>query len=101
MRTLVACALLLGCAAAARADDGLRCGEWLVTVGAGQEEVAAKCGPPTNAATRHERRRVRGQYRQRTIDVWTYDRGSTEFVRTLTFTDGVLGDVTVGDYGGR
>jgi hypothetical protein len=89
------------------ADDGLRCGEWLVVSGAGQAEVAAKCGPPTDVATRHERRSVRGltflhggTFRC-SVDVWTYDRGPTEFVRTLTFADGVLETVAVGNYGGR
>jgi len=83
------------------ADDGVRCGEWLVVAGAGQAEVAAKCGPPTDVATRHERRRVRGSTSRCTVDLWTYDRGPSEFVRTLTFADGVLESVAVGNYGGR
>ena len=100
MRALAAGLVLLG-SAAARADDGLRCGEWLVTAGAGEAAVAAKCGAPTHAATQHRRWRVRGALLRCTIDLWTYDRGPYEFVRTLTFADGILQVVSVGDYGGR
>ena len=34
-----------------------------------------------------------------TYEVWTYDRGASEFVRTLTFTRGILREVEVGGYG--
>jgi hypothetical protein len=101
VRPLVAAVLVLGCAPAGLADDGLRCGRWLVVAGADQAEVAAKCGPPTHVATRHERRRFHSLTFRSTVDLWTYDRGPYEFVRTLTFADGILQSVTVGDYGGR
>jgi hypothetical protein len=34
-------------------------------------------------------------------DLWTYDRGPSEFIRTLIFTRGVLREIEVGGYGGR
>ena len=62
--------------------------------------MAAKCGNPT-AAERHEERArtLRGICLRTTVDLWSYDRGPSEFVRTLAFRDGVLSDVTVGSYG--
>ena len=88
----------------ARADDGLRCGEWLITVGAGTAEVAAKCGTPTRTETEHRVTRTRWGTRggtSGTVDRWTYDRGPSEFVRTLVFENHLLASVDVGDYGGR
>jgi uncharacterized protein DUF2845 len=91
--------LLVSFAAPAFADDGMRCGEWLITVGKHEGEVATKCGAPT-AAERHEIDRCyRGVHWHVVIDVWTYDRGPRDFVRTLTFEDDVLGAVDVGGYG--
>jgi hypothetical protein len=86
----------------AEADDGLRCGQWLVTRGAAESEVAAKCGLPTDTYTEHRSWRTRYQtFRMTpmTIDRWTYDRGPNEFVRTLEFHDGILADVAVGAWG--
>ncbi|HEY2745624.1 MAG TPA: DUF2845 domain-containing protein [Polyangia bacterium] len=99
MRRLVVLLALLGLGGVARADDGLRCGEWLVSTGASQAEVAAKCGTPTRVDTRRAVLRIRGATMRCTIDHWTYDRGPSDFVRTLEFHDGVLADVGVGDHG--
>ena len=92
----LACALL---AAPAFADDGMRCGQWLVAAGAGQGEVRAKCGPPTDAHT--EDAFVETDYgtMHYTVDVWTYNRGPTEFMRRLRFRSGVLVRVDVGSWG--
>ncbi len=96
MRWLI---VLLTLSGVARADDGLRCGEWLVEKGASQAVVVAKCGTPTRADTRQEHARTRYGWRSCTIDSWTYDRGPSDFVRTLEFKDGVLATVDVGNYG--
>jgi uncharacterized protein DUF2845 len=81
------------------ADDGLRCGDRLVSVGETQSDVAAKCGQPTRAETRHEQSYTRCGTMRGTVDFWTYDRGPGDFVRTLTFRQGLLRDVAVGGYG--
>jgi hypothetical protein len=82
-------------AAPAFADDGMRCGEWLVAAGMREYEVAAKCGPPTAA----DRREVSRRCRTVILDLWTYDRGPRDFIRTLVFEDDVLRYVDVGGYG--
>ncbi len=76
---------------AAAADDGLRCGQRLVSVGEREPAVLAKCGPPA-AAEEYVHCHV-------VIHVWTYDRGPSELVRTLEFVDGVLRRVEAGDFG--
>jgi hypothetical protein len=100
-RALVAIALLCLTLRPARADDGLRCGSNLVSVGASSGEVLAKCGPPT--ATRQEERTwwVHGHCIHIVIDYWTYDTGPNDFVRTLSFRDGALTDVEVGSWGSK
>jgi hypothetical protein len=95
MLLLLVYLMMLMPGAGVRADDGMRCGQWLITVGRHEYEVAIKCGPPT-AADRYETSR-RG--RSITVDLWTYDRGPRDFIRTLRFEDGVLRDVDVGGYG--
>jgi Protein of unknown function (DUF2845) len=91
--------VLLSLTSVARADESLRCGQWLIDKGASEAEVGGKCGPPTRADTRHAVWRTRfGTYRC-TIDVWTYDGGPYAFVRTLEFHDGTLASISVGDYG--
>ncbi len=83
----------------ALADDGMRCGQWLVSVGDDELTVAQKCGEPTRAATRPVRRCTRYGCFSAVYTVWTYDRGPYEFVRTLWFANHTLVDVSVGDYG--
>jgi hypothetical protein len=83
--------------APAFAEDGLRCGSRLVTVGESEAEVAGKCGEPTtrNRQPVYSRRGAVIGF----IDVWTYDFGPYDFVRVLTFANGVLDHVDVGHYG--
>jgi hypothetical protein len=96
---MLAALLLVG--RAAWADDGLRCGTRLVSSGETEGQVAEKCGPPTEARRRYASGRVRGAFAQVVIDVWTYDLGPLEFIRILTFEDGVLRYVEVGGYGSK
>ena len=99
MRTLVVAVLCLA-PALARADDSMRCGEWLVRVGASEGEVAHKCGSPTEAYTDTEY--VTGDDGSTVayvVDLWLYNRGPYDFVRTLSFRGGALVHVHVGDRG--
>jgi hypothetical protein len=100
MRTLaIAMALIAGAAGRAAAEDGMRCNGDLISIGDGEAVVQQKCGAPTKAARRDERTYVRGRYFRSVVDTWTYDRGRSEFVRILTFVDGALRTVELGDYG--
>jgi hypothetical protein len=73
--------------------DALRCGVYLVRTGDPTAEVEQKCGPPTS------RQSIRGRRGRRETEIWTYDLGPTEFVRTLVFGGGVLAAIIVGGYG--
>ena len=82
------------------ADDGMRCDQRLVSVGDSEATVLARCGTPTTAETERHNRRDHGAVRRCVIDRWTYDRGPSDFVRTLRFEDGLLAGVDVGSWGG-
>lgn len=90
-----------------------RCGTDLVREGDSQEEVLRKCGEPTEVESWHERwptgytgyQRYSGSppphydYPGNLVEVelWTYNLGSTKFIRYLRFQDGVLVRITKGD----
>ena len=101
MRRAWMLAALLFVGRAAWADDGLRCGPRLVSTGETEGQVAEKCGPPTEVRRRYASSRVRGAFLHVVIDVWTYDFGPLEFIRILSFEDGVLKYVEVGGYGSK
>ena len=98
MRTLalIVCALVVGTAAPARADDSIRCGQWLVRIGATEGEVEHKCGAPTEAYTDTEYDVNGFAYY---VDRWVYNRGPYELVRTVIFRGGALVRVVVGRHG--
>ena len=83
------------------ADDGMRCDQRLISVGDSESTVLARCGAPTSAETVRHSRRDHGVMRRCVYDRWVYDRGPSEFVRTLHFEDGVLANVEVGSWGSR
>ena len=100
---------------------GLRCGTKLVHEGDTKAEVIHKCGEPSFVESWEEEHIHRdynyvpifstrnGRYRWYRepfvekevirIEEWTYNFGSTRFIRYLRFENGVLKDMTVGDYG--
>jgi len=98
-----------------------RCGTSLVNEGDTKAEVDRKCGEPDYVDSWKEERidrnfRVERQYDPRArsykfnrepflvkeevkIDVWTYNLGPTQFIRYLTFENGILTEITAGDKG--
>lgn len=101
---------------AAWADDGFRCATGkLVSLGDRGYEVKSRCGAPDDINTRVERRRVQvrvGRWingnlvnvvEEREVEIpieeWTYDLGSTSFIRYVFFESGVVVDVKTGGYG--
>ena len=81
-----------------------RCGSRLVGPGQTVDDVHALCGTPTERAVTTELVTFRVApdvtvTRPEVVDVWTYDRGPQQFVRLLTFRNGVLVDVDEGSYG--
>jgi hypothetical protein len=100
----------------------LRCGTKLVSSGDSAEQVIAKCGVPSEITVWNGQvgrayslnptspdstntkygRGYSGQSFSRfypTIENWTYNFGSTRFVRYLRFENGVLKRITTGGYG--
>jgi hypothetical protein len=88
--------LALTAAAAASADDSLRCGNLIVSIGMVADQVVAKCGEPTSKSTEEvpTRTRSRGGAMQTLgntrIERWTYDRGYGQLPAFLTFEHGKL-----------
>jgi hypothetical protein len=78
-------------AISAASSYGLRCGTALVSVGDSTAEVIAKCGEPEEAEV------VLGVFD--TIERWTYNFGSTKFIRYLRFVNDRLTAIRTGQYG--
>lgn len=81
---------------AARADDTLRCGSALVTVGMVGPQVVAKCGQPKDKEVSDVPQRARRANGTSAVvgtlhvERWTYDRGYGQFPALLTFEQGKL-----------
>jgi hypothetical protein len=58
-------------------------------------EVAIRCDPPTFASKRTEVRH-RESFE---IEEWTYNLGSSSFIYTLSFVNGILTRIESGDHG--
>ncbi len=97
--------------------QALKCGHRLIEEGDGKVKVMLRCGEPDFSETRDRRiprhcveDRYRDDYNSRyrinhqrcqyeTVDVWTYNFGTTKFMRELVFVDGILEDINVLGYG--
>jgi hypothetical protein len=96
------CALAL--AGGAAASNSWRCGNRLVHDGATRSEIVRICGAPSdrNASVEYRSARLRSGeeiLQAVLVEVWTYNRGPRQFIRYLTFRDGLLDDVSEGGYG--
>lgn len=96
----------------ALAGADFRCSGRIIGVGNTQDYVLDKCGEPTSIEERtgSSVRGFRQRYpesheelnyiiRERQIEVWTYNLGSTQFIRYLTFKNGKLVRIRTGGYG--
>jgi hypothetical protein len=76
-------------AAALDETDSLDCSGGTVFTGDSQESVLEKCGDPQKVT-------------QQDVDspvIWVYNFGASEFIYYVTFTDGVVIRIQVGNYG--
>lgn len=96
---------------------GFRCGTRLVSINDTTHQVLQKCGQPDDIQSWKEERIMRdyryydrngGSSRYRdsylvkihvNIEEWTYNLGSTRFIRYLRFENGRLKKITTGDWG--
>ena len=89
------------CQAFAAGDSlsDLRCKSGLVMLGESKLEVLSKCGEPSSKSTVD--RRVPGYSKPVyvTIEEWTYNFGSRDFIHTLEFEGSVLKAIKRGDRG--
>jgi hypothetical protein len=98
----------------AEADDNMRCGSKLITVGDGQDKVRTLCGEPTDITFQGVIRRApRYEYgfgpRRYTyygpgvidmpVEIWTYNLGSSKLLRKLRFVGGELDNIDTDGYG--
>jgi hypothetical protein len=76
-----------------------------VRSGASTRDVLALCGLPDERVWQQQVQwvRVGDAFVPNVVFVerWTYDLGPNQFVRALTFRNGVLGDVSLAGYGER
>ena len=90
----VAAAVWAGGACAA--DDTLRCGGQLITIGMVAPQIIAKCGEPQSKEVEDIPIRARGRngavnsVGTTRIERWVYDQTPGQFPRLLTFEEGKL-----------
>jgi hypothetical protein len=80
-----------------------RCGKRLVLPGMSQGEVLALCGEPDSVSASEveslRRHRRSGVVIIEPVETWTYNPGSKQLVRYLTFRGGDLVRIATGHYG--
>jgi len=111
--------ILLFAAPSQAVDSDFRCGTEIISVGDRKFDVLRKCGEPSNVEVRQEIRTKRDfgsvelEPKKRieiyprpflvdelvTIEEWEYNSGPTKFIRYLTFENGFLMNIALGDYG--
>jgi hypothetical protein len=103
VRRLVPVALLvvLTSGPARAADDTFRCGGKIINTGMAMVDVLAKCGEPSLRNVEEipqQVRRANGSTYTAgtvTVEVWTYDRGSSSFPAVLRFEGGKVTSIEI------
>lgn len=101
LQTTLALIAVLAAAATPAADDVFRCGSKLVDTSMSMEQVAARCGEPTQRSVeevpQYTRRANGSTYVSGTVvvETWTYDRGSSSFPAVLRFESGKLVSIEI------
>ena len=99
----------------ARAQDNLRCGSRLVSIGDGKDKVRALCGEPTSTSfvgtigrRAYPGHPVDGPYDysyfgpawvELPVEVWTYNLGSHKLLRKLRFVGDELVEIRTDGHG--
>ena len=86
---LVFVASFPNCALADESESSFRCGTGVIQLGESNDRVLAECGPPT------EKENLGGE----PLEIWVYNRGSTDFMYRLKFREGSLEQIIRGDRG--
>jgi hypothetical protein len=104
--------LILAMSPLARAEDSMRCGSRLVSVGDGKDRVRALCGEPSDVSFAGTIGRrgypSTGQYDysyfgpawvEMPVEIWTYNFGSHKLLRKLRFVGDELVEISTAGYG--
>ena len=115
---ILACAAAIAPSAATLADDNMRCGSRLVSVGDGKDKVRALCGepsdvafvgtvgrrgfpnspgPPATATTTTAS--TAPAWVEQPVEMWTYNFGSSKLLRKLRFVGDELVEIRTDGYG--
>jgi len=117
--------LLVGMSSISYAEANMRCGSKVISVGDSKAEVLLKCGEPLlrdTVGVKEESKRInipltsesgnavqdaaantnpaevqRKESITKTVDQWTYNQGSGQLLKILTFEGGELVDIATGD----
>ena len=89
MTALLGLLIFLPPVAALDETDSLECSGGTVFTGDSQDSVLNKCGDPQKVTRQDAASPV----------VWVYNFGASEFMYYVTFTDGVVIRIQVGNYG--
>lgn len=85
-RTWILIALICLCSLHALADDTVRCGNKIVSIGMTAAEVLKYCGEPTSREVEEQDVRSGGRVVGKTqLNRWTYDRGFVGKSKVLEF----------------
>lgn len=108
-RSIILAALLFTSATAFANSDGMRCGNALITRGDSVLRVQHECGDPAYASQyvayglRPVFNGLLNAYADQTVPItieeWTYNFGSTRFMRKLRFENGELVSIESLEYG--
>ena len=107
--------LALAMSVTAHADDTLRCGSRLISVGDGKDKVRSLCGEPTDVAFAGTIGRRGYPYYtnndsydysyfgpawvEMPVEIWTYNFGSSKLLRKLRFVGDELVDIRTNGHG--
>ena len=84
--------------------DTFSCAGGIISVGDRSMDVLAKCGQPDSKESHQEElgERLDDNTKQKvfvTVEEWTYDLGTTQFMRIVVLKNGVVTDIRTGNYG--
>jgi hypothetical protein len=104
MRTLLVSLAFLALAAAASADEPLRCGNWLVAMPISLDELLRKCGEPAAKEVSAEDIRAGGKTGSASrvvgttkTEKWTYRSGTQSIPMVVTIVDGKVTKIEQGE----
>ena len=112
---LTACTAMLAPGDPALADDNMRCGTRLVSVGDAKDKVRTLCGEPTDIAFvgvigrrsyptspgtgPYDYSWIGPAWIERPVEVWTYNLGPSKLLRKLRFIGDELVEIRTDGYG--